>query len=234
MAEDQTTDGQAGEQASAEQPAAFDPASAIVEVAGRKMSVADLQKSYVESESTMRKAQQDAHTYKTQLDNYSWANDLQTRYNQDPSFRQALDEALDSQGRQPIQELNPAYQELQSLKQEQALLRMERQFDQIRQDGFELTKDMEQKILQEIAANPAIQDATAAYRTLFWDQAIAQAREQAKSQTADQMSENQSAYSQPAKGSSSKPSKVSVKDMTQEQRDDYLMERIKELDMFSE
>lgn len=229
---DETTEGQAGEEASTEQPQ-FDPASTEIEVSGRKMTVADLQKSYTESEKTLRQAQQESHAHRTKLDTYSWADDLQTRYQADPAFRQAIDDAVTGSGGD-VQQLNPQYQELQQVKQEQALMKMERQFDQIRADGNELTKDMEQKILNEIAVNPAIQDATAAYRTLFWDQAMNKARSEATAQVSQQMADNQTAYDQKPTGSSKHAAAPNVKNMTPEQRDALLFKRVKDLDMFKE
>jgi hypothetical protein len=231
---DETT-GQEGSAAAPEESAQpeFDPSSVQVDVAGRKMSVADLTKSYTEAEKTMREAQQNVHTYKTQLDGYSWANDLQTRYQQDASFRQALDDALEGHGRQPINELNPAYQEVQMLKQEHELMKMERDFDKLKQQGYELDKNMETELLQEMAMN-RYPNVEVAYKAKYFEKALAQAREQATSQTAEQLSENQSAYKQPAKGITAKSAPPNVKDMTPEQRDAYLQKRINEMDMFSE
>jgi len=229
---DEPTEGQAGTGApDSEGQPQFDPASAEIEVAGRKMTVADLTKSYTEAEKTLRQAQQEAYGYRSKLDGYSWADDLQTRYQNDPAFRQAIDEAVEGSGGN-VQQLNPQYRELQELKMEQARLRMEREFDKIRSEGDELTKEMEQKILHEIAVNPAVQDVRAAYRNLFWEQKMDRIRAEATAQVSEQMTDNREAYSQKPSGSSKKAAPPSVSDMSPEQRDEFLMQRIKELDMF--
>ncbi len=205
----------------------------MIQVGDRQMTRDDLVKSYQNAHSELTKKSQENATLQTQLKGYSWADAFQDRYSSQSDFRRGFDDLLEGQGQQPIQELNPQYQEIQSLKQEQALVRMERDFDKLRQEGYELDKNMETEILKEMAQN-RFADADSAYKTMFFDKALSQAREQATSQTAEQLSENQSAYSQPAKGITAKPAKVDVASMDQTQKDAYLQKRINEMDMFNE
>ena len=231
---DEPIEGQAGEGAPEGQPE-FDLASTEVEVSGRKMTVTNLIKSYGESETSLRQLQNDHHGLKTKSEQLAWADKFQEAYNTNPSFRQDVDAAVANMGSSGVQtqQLNPQNQELQQIRQEQALSRYERTFDQIRNDGHELTKEQEAKILNEIATNPAVQDAKAAYWSLFGEQIVAKAREATTAQVSEQMSDNRAAYPGKPTGSSKPPPSKSVKDMTEAERDAYGLERVKGLDIYS-
>lgn len=230
MAENETTGQEGTEAASSDAQPTFDPSSQTVEVSGRTMTIADLQKSYTESEKTMRQSQQDLHTANAKLEGLSWAPDILQRYNNEADFKSGFDALLEGQGRQAPQEFHPQYQEIQQLKQEQLLQRWERQFDQLRQDGNDLSKDQEMQILQELNSQ-RFQDAESAYKTLFWNEALAKARDQSASQTMEQHSENTSAYSQPAKGTAKSSAPPDVSKMSSEEWDSAMLKRI-DNDMF--
>lgn len=202
-----------------------------IDVGGQQMTPDALSKSYGELRQKLTDQGTELNTARTSLEGKAWADELQSRYNTDPTFRQSFDALFEEQTGTQNHALRPENQELHQTRMEVAEMRNERAFDRIRQDGFELSKDDELAVLKEINAGP-IKDAHAVYKNLFFDRALAKARTQGVTDTAEQLSKNKDAYlKKPTAQGSPKPA-PDVKSMSEEKRADYLLERIKEMDLY--
>jgi len=226
--------GQAGEEQNIPEGSGFDPSSYEVDVGGRRMTIENLQKSYLEAENRMRESDNKVAEYSRKLEDLSWAPEFMSEYTNNQDLRRAVDDYYGGGGNQAggnanLHGLHPLTQELNQLKQQQAMLVHERQFDQLRGDGYEVSKDDELKVLREIATNPNVQDVRAAYAMLFSKREIERAREAAQSQTLENMEKSRGTYKVPPKGKSSSAAKPDIRSMSEAERDAYAVERLREL-----
>jgi len=112
-------------------------------------------------------------------------------------------------------------QEIQSVKVEIERMRQERDLSDLRSDvkkwGLEITPEQETQVLREVATNPAIRDVKAAYKSLFFEDAIAKAAELRGQNVANSMAEKQGMYKAPAKGKTAATKKFDPRTATHEQ-----------------
>lgn len=225
---EQPVEGQAQETPSPEEQAEEEWASVEVEVAGKRMTRGDVIKSYAASEARMREGDNERTQLRAELEGMKWAGDLQNLYNQNPEFKTHMDSWFDESGNAKTQQNIPTHesQRIAALEQRHVELENERSFDKIRQQGYDLDKDMEQKVLHEMAVNPNVREVEATYWKLFGAEIARRKAEQAVSNTADHLAQNRDSYTPPAKGAPKPKSGKDPKDMTPAEFDEAVMKRL--------
>lgn len=176
---------------------------AFIEFGGEKLPASEVQKRLTqgaEATKEMQTLHRERSDLQGKLEGYQkWADPIQERYNTNPEFQQGID-ALDWGGptTAPVSREN---QRLNELEMDNAINKQDREFDRMRVEGFEISKENESAILHEIAVNnrntPTVE---AAYRKLFWERDMKSATQGATTQTAEAMAQNQGAYETPPAG----------------------------------
>lgn len=194
----------------------------MIQVGDQSFTEENLAKSYGEAQRKISEMGTKNSELSGQLTEYQrWADPIMTDYNDPsrPEYRQGFDALYEQRGQQaPVSQDN---QRLLALETKVAKQDQETAFAQLRADGFNLSKQDEARILEEISLDPAI-PAKTVYQSLFWEREMSVAKSGATADTANQMAQNQGAYETPPKGSASQgPAPEDVREMAKSSPDKF-------------
>jgi len=217
-------------------PAQPQAEGSVIEWQGQKYNPNDFLSKHEAAVRAMNEAQQRAAEAEKQIKEYeSWAPAVRDAYQSDPDgfnnwYQNVVGEGQ-GHSRAP-NALDPNVQRLEAQEVEIQRLKMERELDNMAARGFEMTPNMRQEIAREIYVSK-IGDVEAVYKKLYWDRALAQARENAVSDTASTLNKGRQ-YHRPPEGSAKAPAPVDVSKLSREERRDLAVERIKEMPFYNE
>jgi hypothetical protein len=184
-----------------------------------------LKKSYQEGRSRWTQDAQEKAELKRQLDEMQWARDFQNEYWNNPTFREHMDSFQRETGQpQPqIQVQDPRIQQLEMAVERQ---NQEREFDRLRNQGLQVSREDEAQVLSLISTNPSIRDVDAAYKKLFFNRELERKAKEAASNTAEYMTETKGSYRKPPTGSQKTKPSLDVTKMSPEEREAAILERL--------
>lgn len=165
-----------------------------------------------------------------QLQELAWASPIQERYYSNPAFREGYDALWEDQGQQAARQVTPDNPEIARLRMDTERLKQDREFDRLRSEGLNISRDDESQVLSLISTSPSIRDVEAAYRKLFWKRDAEMIRKQTTTETAQHMADNKNSYRALPKGRQGSSSKKDPNKMTKEEREGHILAEITNMD----
>jgi hypothetical protein len=169
----------------------------------------------------MHEATQEAADLKRQLQDYQkWADPMKELYNQRPDVKQFWDGVYNNTNQ--ANTLDPRVQEMDSLRSTVTELKWQNEFNQMRNEGFDVTPEMENNILEELAKGN-VRDPRTAYKALAYEMDVGKAADQARADTANKIASGQASYRKPPSKGAHKEQKADMRGKsTPDKLDDFM------------
>lgn len=180
--------------------ATFDPASQMVNFAGREMTVEQVIASAHESEKAMRLSQESDAQSRKQLDELAWAPDFMKEVQERPGLYDHIESFYKDNDARVPESIDPNAHVVKDLNTKVESLRIDNELLELKAEGMPVTPERKQATV-EYMLRSGVKDTRAAFWGLYGPELVKQGKVETAQKTAESLTKNRQKYQATPTGS---------------------------------